>query len=161
MSEPLVGVVLAHEAVANAFVAAVALVPFMGTEFIPKLGEGTIALQAWRLPSVALSESIKSTTLIEKTLLEFPEVTTVVSRTGVAEIPTDPMGVETGDVYVMLKEQGDDPKNYDWYLDSRRFGSVPHAGFGMGVERIVSWICGLDNIKDAIPFPRTINRLRP
>ena len=60
-----------------------------------------------------------------------------------------------------LKEQGDDPKNYDWYLDSRRFGSVPHAGFGMGVERIVSWICGLDNIKDAIPFPRTMLRKAP
>ena len=90
-----------------AFVAAVALVPFMGTEFIPKLGEGTNALQAWRLPSVALSESISSTTLIEKTLRQFPEVTTVVSRTGVAEIPTDPMGVETSDVYVMLKDQGE------------------------------------------------------
>ena len=92
---------------AAVFVAAVALVPFMGTEFIPKLGEGTIALQAWRLPSVALSESIKSTTLIEKILRQFPEVTTVVSRTGVAEIPTDPMGVETSDVYVMLKDQGE------------------------------------------------------
>ena len=89
------------------FVAAAALVPFMGTEFIPKLGEGTIALQAWRLPSVSLSESIKSTTLIEKTLRQFPEVTTVVSRTGVAEIPTDPMGVETSDVYVILKDQGE------------------------------------------------------
>lgn len=61
----------------------------------------------------------------------------------------------------VLREQGDDPKNYDWYLDSRRFGSVPHAGFGMGVERIVSWICGLDNIKDAIPFPRTMLRKHP
>ena len=89
---------------AAVFVAAIALVPFMGTEFIPKLDEGTIAVQAWRLPSVALSESIKSTTLIEKILREFPEVTTVVSRTGVAEIPTDPMGVETSDVYVMLKD---------------------------------------------------------
>ena len=92
---------------AAVFAASLVLVPFMGTEFIPKLGEGTIALQAWRLPSVALSESIASTTLIEQTLRQFPEVTTVISRTGVAEIPTDPMGVETSDVYVMLKDQSE------------------------------------------------------
>jgi len=92
---------------AAVFAASLALVPFMGTEFIPRLGEGTIALQAWRLPSVALSESITSTTLIEQTLRQFPEVTTVVSRTGVAEIPTDPMGVETSDVYVMLKDRSE------------------------------------------------------
>ena len=75
----------------------------MGAEFIPRLDEGSIALQAARLPSVALSESINSTTLIEKTLREFPEVTSVISRTGQAEIPTDPMGVELSDVYVLLK----------------------------------------------------------
>ena len=87
------------------FVVSLGLVPFMGTEFIPKLDEGAIAIQAWRLPSVSLSESVKSTTLIEKVLKErFPEVVTVVSRTGVAEIPTDPMGVETSDIYVILKE---------------------------------------------------------
>ncbi|MFT4282804.1 MAG: asparagine--tRNA ligase [Candidatus Woesearchaeota archaeon] len=60
-----------------------------------------------------------------------------------------------------LKEQGENPKEYEFYLDTRRYGSVPHAGFGMGVERIISWICGLDNIKDAIPFPRTMTRYRP
>lgn len=49
----------------------------------------------------------------------------------------------------------------DWYLDSRRYGSVPHAGFGLGVERFVAWICGFDTIKDAIPFPRTPTRLNP
>ena len=86
------------------FVVSVAFVPFLGTEFIPKLDEGTVAIQAWRLPSVSLTESIKMTTLIEKTLKRFPEVVTVVSRTGVAEIPTDPMGVETSDVYVILKD---------------------------------------------------------
>ena len=92
---------------AAVFAASLVLVPFMGTEFIPRLGEGTIALQAWRLPSVALSESIASTTLIEQTLRQFPEVTSVISRTGVAEIPTDPMGVETSDVYVMLKDRSE------------------------------------------------------
>lgn len=85
------------------FGASLTLIPFLGAEFIPRLGEGTIAVQAWRLPSVSLSESIESTTMIEKVLLEFPEVRTVVSRTGQAEIPTDPMGVETSDIYVILE----------------------------------------------------------
>jgi len=49
----------------------------------------------------------------------------------------------------------------NWYLDSRRYGSVPHAGFGLGIERLVAWICGFDTIKDAIPFPRTPNRFNP
>ncbi len=85
------------------FASSLTLIPFLGAEFIPRLDEGTIALQAWRLPSVSLSESIKSTTMIEKVLLEFPEVESVISRTGQAEIPTDPMGVETSDIYVILK----------------------------------------------------------
>ncbi|MBI3190616.1 asparagine--tRNA ligase [archaeon] len=60
-----------------------------------------------------------------------------------------------------IKHKGEKQENYEWYLDTRRFGSVPHSGFGMGVERVVSWICGLDNIKDAIPFPRTMLRKNP
>jgi asparaginyl-tRNA synthetase len=60
-----------------------------------------------------------------------------------------------------LTEQGEDSKQYDFYLDTRRYGSVPHAGFGLGVERLITYITGLDNIKDAIPFPRTITRYKP
>ncbi|MBI4895420.1 MAG: asparagine--tRNA ligase [Candidatus Aenigmarchaeota archaeon] len=60
-----------------------------------------------------------------------------------------------------LKKEGENIDNYQWYLDSRRFGSIPHSGFGLGVERVVRWICGLDNIKDAIPFPRTMLRKSP
>ncbi len=60
-----------------------------------------------------------------------------------------------------LLEQGEDPQNYEFYLDTRRYGSVPHGGFGLGVERLITWICGLDNIKDAIPFPRTMERFKP
>jgi len=60
-----------------------------------------------------------------------------------------------------LKEQGEDPAQYEFYLDTRRYGSVPHGGFGLGVERLIRWICGLDTIKDAIPFPRTIERYKP
>jgi asparaginyl-tRNA synthetase len=50
---------------------------------------------------------------------------------------------------------------FEWYLDLRRYGSVPHAGFGLGLERVVAWICGLEHIREAIPFPRTIVRLTP
>jgi asparaginyl-tRNA synthetase len=50
---------------------------------------------------------------------------------------------------------------FDWYLDLRRYGSVPHAGFGMGVERTVAWICGLDHIRETIAFPRMLYRTRP
>jgi asparaginyl-tRNA synthetase len=60
-----------------------------------------------------------------------------------------------------LKETGEKIENYSFYLDTRRFGSIPHGGFGMGVERVISWICGLDNIKDAIAFPRTPTRFTP
>lgn len=50
---------------------------------------------------------------------------------------------------------------FKWYIDLRRYGSVPHAGFGMGIERTVAWICGLNHIRETIPFPRTIYRLYP
>jgi asparaginyl-tRNA synthetase len=60
-----------------------------------------------------------------------------------------------------LKSKGEDIKNYDFYLETRRYGSVPHAGFGLGVERLVRWMCGLESIKDAIPFPRTMLRTTP
>ncbi len=60
-----------------------------------------------------------------------------------------------------LVEMGEDPAAYEFYLDTRKYGSVPHGGFGMGVERLVSWICKLETIKDAIPFPRTMLRVTP
>jgi len=60
-----------------------------------------------------------------------------------------------------LNEQGEDPKAYAWYLDLRRYGNVQHAGFGMGVERVIQWICKLEHIRDAIPFPRTPARFAP
>ncbi len=60
-----------------------------------------------------------------------------------------------------LKEHNLPQEAFEWYLDLRRFGSVPHAGFGLGVERTVSWICGLDHVRETIPFPRMIYRLTP
>ena len=50
---------------------------------------------------------------------------------------------------------------FDWYLDLRRYGSVPHAGFGMGIERCVAWICGLEHVRETIPYPRMLYRLYP
>lgn len=64
-------------------------------------------------------------------------------------------------IIARLKEIGENPANYEFYLDTRIYGSVPHGGFGCGVERVISWICGLDNIKDAIAFPRTMLRYKP
>lgn len=50
---------------------------------------------------------------------------------------------------------------FEWYLDLRRYGSVPHAGFGMGIERCTAWMCGIEHVRETIPFPRLMNRLRP
>ena len=60
-----------------------------------------------------------------------------------------------------VKEQGLDVEEYSWYLDLRKYGSVPHSGFGLGLERAVTWITGEEHIREAIPFPRTMNRLWP
>jgi asparaginyl-tRNA synthetase len=60
-----------------------------------------------------------------------------------------------------LKEHNLPQPAFEWYLDLRRYGSVPHAGFGLGVERTVSWICGLDHVRETIPFARMIYRLTP
>ena len=60
-----------------------------------------------------------------------------------------------------LDEHGLEKEVFDWYLDLRKYGSVLHAGFGMGIERVVAWICRLDQMRETIPFPRMLYRLRP
>jgi len=60
-----------------------------------------------------------------------------------------------------IKRFGLNPKDYEWYLDLRRFGTVPHAGFGLGMDRLVMWIGGLEHIVDSVPFPRTVTRTYP
>lgn len=87
----------------GAFVVGVWLLFGMGANFIPKLDEGMIALQANRLPSVSLEESIRHTTRIERVLKELPEVVSVISKTGRAEVATDPMGVFFSDIFVTLR----------------------------------------------------------
>jgi asparaginyl-tRNA synthetase len=58
-----------------------------------------------------------------------------------------------------MKEMGMDSGEYSWYLDLRRYGSVPHSGFGLGFERIVQYVTGMQNIRDVIPFPRAPNTI--
>ena len=60
-----------------------------------------------------------------------------------------------------IREENLPEEAYDWYLDLRRFGSVPHGGFGLGIERTVAWICGLRHIRETIAFPRLMGRLHP
>jgi asparaginyl-tRNA synthetase len=60
-----------------------------------------------------------------------------------------------------MAEAGLDAERYDWYMDLRRYGGVVHSGFGLGIERTIAWIAGLEHIREAIPFPRTYNRLAP
>ncbi len=60
-----------------------------------------------------------------------------------------------------LEEEKLPRESFEWYLDLRRYGSVPHSGFGLGIERTVAWICGIPHIRETIPFPRTIYRLNP
>jgi asparaginyl-tRNA synthetase len=60
-----------------------------------------------------------------------------------------------------IREHDLPPEAFEWYLDLRRYGSVPHGGFGMGVERCVSWICGLEHVRETIPYPRMLYRLYP
>jgi cobalt-zinc-cadmium resistance protein CzcA len=86
-----------------ALVGALALVPRIGTEFLPSLDEGSIAVQTFRIPSISLTESLMLQTKAEKILKQFPEVIDVVSKTGRADIASDPMGVEISDVIVTLK----------------------------------------------------------
>jgi asparaginyl-tRNA synthetase len=74
-------------------------------------------------------------------------------------------GSQRVDDYDLLKqriqEHGLPLAAFQWYLDLRRYGSVPHCGFGMGIERVVAWICGLDHVRETIPFARTLNRIYP
>lgn len=64
-------------------------------------------------------------------------------------------------LFAKIKEHKLNEKNFEWYLDLRRYGSFPHSGFGLGVERTVAWICGLNHVRETIPFPRMYGRFYP
>jgi len=99
-----------------------------------------------------------------KTYRNHPEVAMsadmLVPRIG--EISTGGAREDDKDVLIKrIREMGLSEKDYDWYLDLRRYGTVPHVGFGMGLERLLTWMLDLENIIDSIPFPRTIRRFYP
>jgi len=86
----------------------------------------------------------------------------VLGPEGVGELIGGSQREDDLDLLLERIEAHDLPREaFEWYLDLRRYGSVPHAGFGLGLERTVAWICGIEHVREAIPFPRTIYRLNP
>jgi asparaginyl-tRNA synthetase len=86
----------------------------------------------------------------------------ILAPEGYGEIIGGGQRIDDYDLLLKRIEEHNLPKEaYEWYLDLRRFGSVPHGGFGMGIERVVAWICGLDHLREAIPYPRMLYRLYP
>lgn len=90
-----------------ALVFSLSLTPLLGTEFLPTLDEGSITVQSFRLPSVSVTDTVKTSALVEKALKSFPEVEKVVSRAGRAEIASDPMGIDVSDIFVSLKPRNE------------------------------------------------------
>jgi cobalt-zinc-cadmium resistance protein CzcA len=117
-----------------AVVGSAAAVSRMGREFLPKLDEGSIVVTMVRLPSVSLDQSLEQSDQVEKTLKKFPEVTTVVCRTGRAEIAVDPMGMNMTDVYVLLRPRSEwttahDREGLVEAFDKALSAAVPGAGW--------------------------------
>ena len=132
-----------------AFLMSLLVVPFLGTEFMPEMDEGSIAIQAIRPPSTALTESLANQRLIEAALLEFPEVSHVVSRTGRADIASDPMGVNITDTFVELKPRRDwKQPNKDALVEAmrERLAEIPGVNYNftqpiaMRVDELVSGV---------------------
>jgi len=114
---------------ASLFALSLAAGTFLGAEFVPRLDEGDIVIQASRLPSVSLSQSLASTTEVEKILRPFPEVRTVVSRTGSPEVATDVMGIDLSDVFVILKPR----REWRPGMDRDRLIATMHDALEKGV----------------------------
>jgi asparaginyl-tRNA synthetase len=86
----------------------------------------------------------------------------VLAPEGYGEIIGGGQRLEDYDLLVQrIKEHGLPQEAFEWYLDLRRYGSVPHGGFGMGIERVVAWVCGLEHLREAIPYPRMLYRIYP
>ncbi|PYS12745.1 MAG: asparagine--tRNA ligase [Acidobacteria bacterium] len=86
----------------------------------------------------------------------------VLAPEGYGEIVGGGQRIASYDLLAQRIKEHDLPREaFEWYLDLRKFGSVPHSGFGMGIERAVTWICGLEHVRETIPFPRMLYRLNP
>ncbi len=86
----------------------------------------------------------------------------VLAPEGYGEIVGGSQRMASYDLLVQrIREHGLPEEAFKWYLDLRKYGSVPHGGFGMGIERVVAWICGLEHVRETIPFARTLHRLYP
>jgi asparaginyl-tRNA synthetase len=86
----------------------------------------------------------------------------VIAPEGYGEIIGGGERLDDYDLLLQRIREHDLPQEaFEWYLDLRRYGSVPHGGFGMGIERVVSWICGLDHLRESIPYPRMLYRIYP
>ena len=86
----------------------------------------------------------------------------VLAPEGYGEVIGGSQRVSSLELLTQRIEQQHLPKEaFEWYIDLRRYGSVPHSGFGMGIERVVAWVCALDHVRETIPFPRTLHRMYP
>ncbi len=133
-----------------ALVASLLLVPFLGTEFLPTLDEGSMTVQSFRLPSVSVTDTVKTTAAVEKVIKSFPEVETVVARAGRAEIASDPMGIDISDIFVSLKPRNEwtTAKTKDELVDKMRdrLANIPGMTFSFSqpialrVDELVSGV---------------------
>jgi cobalt-zinc-cadmium resistance protein CzcA len=140
-----------------ALIGAFALVPRIGTEFLPSLDEGSVAVQTFRIPSISLTESLALQNKAERILKQFPEVIDVVSKTGRADIASDPMGVEVSDVIVTLKphEEWTTTKSKDELVEKMRVALAELPGvassfsqpIALRVDELVSGVKSAIGIK--------------
>lgn len=118
---------------ASALALSLALVPFLGSEFLPTLDEGSLTVQSFRLPSVSVTDTVRTAADVEKALLTFPEVDKVVSRAGRAEIASDPMGIDISDIFVNLKPRSEwkSAKNKEELVElmRKRLENIPGMSF--------------------------------
>ncbi len=131
MSKPL----LAAGAAIVLFMSSLFIGSSLGVVFMPRLDEGDLAIQVWRLPSVSLDESVATALQVEATLRKFPEVIRVVSRTGSPEVATDPMGIELSDVFAILKPKDEwvSAKTKDDLIEKMRAAIMESVhGVGLG-----------------------------
>ena len=126
------------------------LIPFLGSEFLPTLDEGSMTVQSFRLPSVSVTDTVRTSAAVEKVIKSFPEVESVVSRAGRAEIASDPMGIDISDIFVSLKPRGEwtTAKTKDELVDMmrERLENVPGMTFSFSqpialrVDELVSGV---------------------